>query len=98
MTEPVPTIDDFEVISFHPLSLKKGEADKYEIKGDVSGYPQVQDANREVFNNALHRGVIVDLFKYKTLLGFQYHPQYTYDSLQTSAVFDYLVGKAAAVK
>ncbi len=98
MTEPVPTIDDFEVLSYHPLSLKKGQVDNYEIKGEVPGYPQVQDANREVFNKALRRGVIVDLFKYKTLLGFQYHPQYTYDSLQTSAVFDYLVEKAAAVK
>ncbi|WP_291327674.1 hypothetical protein [Desulfovibrio sp. UCD-KL4C] len=97
MTEPVPAIDDFEVISYHPLSLKKGEVDKYEIKGNVPGYPQVKDANREEFNKALRRGVIVDLYKFKTLLGFQYHPQYTYDSLQTSAVFDYLVTQAASV-
>ncbi|SDL18532.1 hypothetical protein SAMN05660337_2387 [Maridesulfovibrio ferrireducens] len=97
MTESVPVIDDFSVISFHPLSLKKGEVDSYEIKGAVPDYPQVKDANREVFNKALRRGVIVDLFKYKTLLGFQYHPQYTYDDLQTSAIFDYLVKQAVAV-
>ncbi len=98
MTEPIPVVADFAVQSFHPLSLKKGSIDTFEIKGEVSGYPQVQNDNREMFNEIFRRGVIVDFYKYKTLLGFQYHPQYTYDDFQTSAIFDHLVGKAAEYK
>ena len=35
--------------------------------------------------------VIVDAYQYKTMLGTQYHPQYTYDDLETAMVFEYLV-------
>ena len=38
----------------------------------------------------------MDAYKYKTMLGTQYHPQYTYNDLETSIVFDYLVRQLIA--
>ena len=39
----------------------------------------------------MHQRKIVDAFLYKSILGFQYHPQYTYGTLDTSDVFQYII-------
>ncbi len=82
MVDPIP--EDLEVISYHPLSEYKDEVaeGKYE------------DFNKE-FKKVLKNQVIIDAYRYKTMLGTQYHPHYTYDDLQTSIVFEYLVEEIA---
>jgi len=35
--------------------------------------------------------IIIDAYEYKTMLGTQYHPQFGYDDLETSVVFEYLI-------
>jgi len=80
LVEPIPEV--IEVISYHPLS-------EYKKKGCAETY---RDDN-EAFNKVLKSQVLVDAYKYKTMLGTQYHPQYTYNDLETSIVFDYLMRK-----
>ncbi len=85
MTSPIP--DKVEVLSFHPLSTKSREDEKYEIKS----HPAINDIQLKKFKSLLKDIPVVDAFRYRTMLGFQYHPHYTYDDLDTSAIFDYLV-------
>lgn len=75
LIKPVP--DDIKVISYHPLS-------EYREEGSDE---QFNEEFEKVFKNQ----VVIDAYTYKTMLGTQYHPQYTYDELQTSVVFDYLI-------
>jgi hypothetical protein len=73
------------VISYHPLS-------EYKKKDREETY---RDDNK-AFNKILINQVLVDAYNYKTMLGTQYHPQYTYNDLETSIVFDYLVRQLIA--
>ena len=86
MTEPIPE-DKIEVLSFHPLSAKAKPEDKYEIKN----HPEIKKEQADKFKDSLKRISVVDAFRYKTMLGFQYHPHYTYDDFNTSDIFDYLI-------
>ncbi len=82
MIEPIP--EQIEIISYHPLSQYNSNIhDK-----------QYQTFNKS-FKNVLKDQVIVDAYRYKTMLGTQYHPQYTYNDMETSIVFDYLVRQIA---
>ena len=83
LVEPIP--EGIDVISYHPLSEYKKE----------DGEETVRD-HKEAFSKTLKSQVLVDAYKYKTMLGTQYHPQYTYDDLETSIVFDYLVRQLVA--
>ena len=85
MTAPIP--EKIKVISYHPLSeyRKSKIGEKYE------------EFNKE-FNRTLKSQVIVDAYKYRTMLGTQYHPQFTYDDLETSAIFEYLIRELRADK
>ena len=85
MTTPIP--DKIEVLSFHPLSSKSRENEKYEIRS----HPAINDEQLIKFKSLLKDIAVVDAFRYKSMLGFQYHPHYTYDDLDTYAIFDYLV-------
>jgi len=78
MIPPIPKA--IEVISYHPMS-------EYQSKDQDSNYCEINVPFIEVLNNQ----VIVDAYLYKTMLGVQYHPQYTYDDMETALVFDYLV-------
>ncbi len=82
LTKPIP--EGIQAISYHPLS-------KYQDK--VTGKKH-KEFNKE-FKKILKNQAIIDAYKYKTMLGTQYHPQYTYDDLETSMVFDYLVKQLA---
>ncbi|MBL7072647.1 MAG: hypothetical protein ISS33_02555 [Candidatus Omnitrophica bacterium] len=75
LIKPVP--DDIKVISYHPLS-------EYQEEG-------LDEEFNEEFEEVFKDQVVIDAYTYKTMLGTQYHPQYTYDELQTAVVFDYLV-------
>jgi gamma-glutamyl-gamma-aminobutyrate hydrolase PuuD len=86
MTEPIPK-EKIEILSYHPLSTKTTSEDKYEIKKHSS----LTKEQIEKFKKSLKKITVVDAFRYKTLLGFQYHPHYTYDDLNTSEIFDYLI-------
>ena len=83
LVQPVPEV--IEVISYHPLSEYK-KTDREETYRD----------DNEAFNKILKSQVLVDAYQYKTMLGTQYHPQYTYDDLETSILFDYLVRQLIA--
>ena len=83
LVQPIPK--GIEVISYHPLS-------EYGKKACEETY---RDDN-EAFSKILINQVLVDAYKYKTMLGTQYHPQYTYNDLETSIVFDYLVRQLIA--
>ena len=77
LVEPIP--NNIKVLSYHPMSKYKDKikASKMEDNKDLEG--------------VLHNQVIVDAYKYKTMLGTQFHPQYTYEDLETAIVFKYLV-------
>jgi hypothetical protein len=83
LVQPIP--QGIEVISYHPLSEYKKE----------DGKETVQDY-KGAFSKILKSQVLVDAYKYKTMLGTQYHPQFTYNDLRTSIVFDYLVRQLIA--
>ncbi len=85
MTSPIP--DKIEVLSFHPLSSKSRKDEKYEFRS----HPAISEEQVVKFKGLLKDIPVVDAFRYKTMLGFQYHPHYTYDDLDTSSIFDYLV-------
>jgi hypothetical protein len=57
---------------------------------------EIYQDNNEAFNKILKSQFLVDAYQYKTMIGTQYHPQYTYDDLETSIVFDYLVRQLVA--
>jgi len=82
MIEPVP--DDIQVISYHPLS-------EYKEKSTSGKYEEFNKDFEKIFKNQ----IIVDAYKYKTMIGTQYHPQYTHDDLETPIVFEYLVEQLA---
>ncbi len=79
LVEPIP--EQIEVISYHPLSnyTRLIEDGEAEASGEFEG--------------ALKDQQIVDAYKYKTMIGTQYHPQYTYDDYDTKIVFEYLVDR-----
>lgn len=60
-----------------------------------TGDNKYNDLNNQ-FRGVLKNQVIVDAYKYKTMLGTQYHPQYTYDGLETAIVFEYLTEQLKA--
>jgi gamma-glutamyl-gamma-aminobutyrate hydrolase PuuD len=78
MVAPVP--EAITVISFHPLSQYR--------ERPAEDLPKVQNAE---FLKILRDQELVDAYTYRTMLGTQYHPQYTYGDLATSKVFDYLL-------
>jgi len=82
LIKPVP--DQINVISYHPMS-------EYKEKSSDKKYKRFNEEFKKVLKNQ----VIIDAYTYKTMLGTQYHPQYTYDDLQTSMVFEYLVEQLA---
>jgi len=79
LVEPIP--DNIKVLSYHPLSNYKDKIKQSKIEPN----PDIE--------NVLHNQVVVDAYKYKTMIGTQYHPQYTYGDLETAIVFKYLVKK-----
>jgi gamma-glutamyl-gamma-aminobutyrate hydrolase PuuD len=89
MTAPIPA--GVEVLSHHPLSIGECAEASVEIDGPIDGYPMVTKASRERFWSLLKEIEIIDAFAYKTLYGFQFHPQYTVDDQETAAIFEYLV-------
>jgi len=91
MTAPIPK--KIEILSYHPLSVASKSPDKMEI----NEHPKIEKEQSDKFKTTLKKIPIVDAFKYKTLLGFQYHPHYTYDDFNTSEIFDYLVNEISKV-
>lgn len=77
MTPPIPK--DIEVISYHPLS-------EYQ-----DNFPDDFKGLNHEFSKILINQVIIDAYNYKTMLGTQFHPQFTYNDLDTSVLFEYLI-------
>ena len=90
MTAPIP--EKIEVLSFHPLSSKSRKDEKYEFRS----HPAISTEQVIKFKGLLKDIPVIDAFRYKTMLGFQYHPHYTYDDLDTSSIFDYFVNNIIA--
>ncbi len=91
MTIPVPPNIDIHL--YHPLSKNttSSNEDKYEIKDDLSKYPQISKESIELFKSSIRKNIIIDAFKYESILGFQHHPHYTYDDVDTAEIFEYIV-------
>jgi len=94
MTDPIPK--QIEVLSYHPLSALPNHAYKQEVThkelaGITKEHPEVNKKSIEKFKSHMTVRNIVDAFRYKTALMFQYHPQYTYHDLDTSMVFQYII-------
>ncbi|MDP0495406.1 MAG: hypothetical protein Q7Q73_04280 [Verrucomicrobiota bacterium JB024] len=77
LVEPIP--ETIEVISYHPLSNYAERVSSGEAEAS------------EHFSDVLKDQRIVDAYKYNNMIGTQYHPQYTYDDLDTYIFFEYLV-------
>ncbi|MBU1275300.1 MAG: hypothetical protein KJ720_07965 [Proteobacteria bacterium] len=60
-----------------------------------TGDNKYNDLNNQ-FQGVLKKQVIVDAYKYKTMLGTQDHPQYTDDDLETAIVFEYSIEQLKA--
>ncbi|MGE9292345.1 MAG: hypothetical protein ACQKBW_01910, partial [Puniceicoccales bacterium] len=73
LVEPIP--QTLEVISYHPLSNYNEKVEKGEAVAS------------EYFSEVLKDQKIVDAYRYKNMVGTQYHPQYTYDDLDTYIFF-----------
>ncbi len=84
LAEPVP--EGIQVISYHPLSEYR------EMSAD-----EKDDSRNEEFKKVLKNLRIIDAYKYRTMLGTQYHPQYTYDQLDMAILFEYLLKQLANV-
>jgi len=94
MTDPLPK--QIEVLSYHPLSALPNHAYKHEVSHEelakiTKEHPEVNTKSIEKFKSHMTVRNIVDAFRYKTALVFQYHPQYTYHDLDTSMVFQYII-------
>ena len=84
LVKPIP--DGIKVISYHPLSeIGKIAADKKYVSGN------------KAFKKVISDQLIIDAYKYKTMLGTQYHPQYTYDELDMAIIFEYLLKQVTAM-
>ncbi|HJO94786.1 MAG TPA: gamma-glutamyl-gamma-aminobutyrate hydrolase family protein [Victivallales bacterium] len=77
LVAPIPK--GIKVISLHPLS---------EYQNKISDIEKSKE-----FSKVLKNQVIVDAYIYKTMLGTQFHPQYTYEDLENSVIFQYLLRK-----
>jgi|GEM_PF-1800584 gamma-glutamyl-gamma-aminobutyrate hydrolase PuuD len=95
MEGPAPKL--IEVFSYHPLSQNSSAAQRQyeltpkEVAKYNEEYPRLDAASIKKFKKTMHQRKIVDAFLYKSILGFQYHPQYTYGTLDTSDVFQYII-------
>lgn len=94
MTDPLPK--QIEVLSYHPLSALPNHAYKHEVSHEelakiTKEHPEVNTKSIEKFKSHMTVRNIVDAFRYKTALVFQYHLQYTYHDLDTSMVFQYII-------
>lgn len=94
MKDPLPK--QIEVLSYHPLSALPNHAYKHEVSHEelakiTKEHPEVNTKSIEKFKSHMTVRNIVDAFRYKTALVFQYHPQYTYHDLDTSMVFQYII-------
>ncbi len=94
MTPPIPANAD--VFSYHPLSVNQPSDAELEITGPIPGYPLITESSRKKFKDTLKKLTIVDAYKYKTLYGFQYHPQEAHDELDIPVLFEYLVNLVAS--
>ena len=54
-------------------------------------HPQLSEQSIQKFKSVMAKRKIVDAFRYQTMFGFQYHPQYTYNDLSTSLIFRFIV-------
>jgi len=54
-------------------------------------HPQLSEQSIQKFKSVMTKRKIVDAFRYQTMFRFQYHPQYTYDDLNTSLIFKFIV-------
>lgn len=93
MIPPIPP--KAEVLSYHPMSSNQQSSADLEITDDIPGFPMITDTARKNFKRLLKKLTIIDSFTYKTLYGFQYHPQETEDEFDIRTLFEYLVIQVA---
>lgn len=88
----LPLPKGVETHTMHPLSNLKDDMSsvvkEFNTLPSNDSYVTAQTTENflSVFKDELH---VVDFYKYKTLYGTQYHPQYVYDDYDTHLVFDF---------
>lgn len=82
---------DMNIFTYHPLSANNTK-DSYKFNpGIAKKYPYLTEKTTNNFEELIIKDVIIDFYKYKTMIGTQYHPQTTYDDYDTKIFFDFVV-------
>jgi len=80
-----------DIFTYHPLSINN-ITDSYKFNPQLAKkFSYLTKRTTEDFKKLIIKKHIIDFYKYKTMIGTQYHPQITYDDYDTSIFFDFLI-------
>ena len=82
---------DINIFTYHPLSANNIK-DSYEFNPEIAKkYPYLTKEATNNFAKLIIKDIIIDFYKYKTMIGTQYHPQVTYNDYDTKIFFDFII-------
>ncbi|MBW1852366.1 MAG: hypothetical protein JRJ15_13250 [Deltaproteobacteria bacterium] len=82
---------DITIFTYHPLSANNIK-DSYEFNPEIAKkYPYLTKEATNNFAELIIKDIIIDFYKYKTMIGTQYHPQITYNDYDTKIFFDFII-------
>ena len=82
---------DMNIFTYHPLSASNIK-DSYKFNPEMAKkYPYLTKQTTNNFAELIIKDIIIDFYKYKTMIGTQYHPQVTYDDYDNKIFFDFII-------
>jgi len=79
------------IFTYHPLSANNIK-DSYKFNPEIAiKYPYLTKKAASNFEELIIKDIIIDFYKYKTMIATQYHPQVTYDDYATRIFFDFII-------
>ncbi|MBD3181871.1 hypothetical protein GF312_06240 [Candidatus Poribacteria bacterium] len=82
---------DINTFTYHPLSANNIK-DSYKFNHELAKkFPYLTKRANDNFQELILKEIIIDFYKYKTMIGTQYHPQITYADYDTKIFFDFIV-------
>jgi len=82
---------DIDIFTYHPLSANNIK-DAYAFNPEIAKeYPYLTEEAANNFSKLITKDIIIDFYKYKTMIGTQYHPQVTYDDYDTKIFFEFVI-------
>lgn len=82
---------DINIFTYHPLSSNNIK-DSYKFNPEIATkYPYLTKKATNNFAELILKDIIIDFYKYKTMIGTQYHPQVTYNDYDTKIFFDFII-------